>query len=102
MSNVKNIDDARPHMAGPVICFRCEREWVSVRPVGEYPLECPSCGAMMGYSWSNVRAVFDDLLGQECCGQKDADGVCLAPACVRGQAMKLATLVHRLGFLEHN
>ena len=97
---VTELDTRRPHTAGPVLCLRCEHEWVSVRPVGTYPLECPKCGAMMGYSWSNVRFGFTGLVGDECCGQVDSGGVCAAPACVRGQALKLATLVHRLGIME--
>lgn len=29
------------------------------------------------------------LNGGECCGQKDSDGVCLAPACIWGQELGL-------------
>jgi hypothetical protein len=100
MGEVRHIDEARPHVSGPVLCFRCEHEWVAVRPVGTFPMECPSCGAMMGYSWSNVRFAFRDVLGDECCEQKDSTGTCCAPACIFGSAMKLATLVHRLGIMD--
>lgn len=102
MSEVVNLDAWRPHVSGPVICLRCEHEWISVRPVGTHPMECPKCGAMMGYSWSNVRCGFDSVLGEECCGQVDSYGICMAPACTYGVAKKLATLVHRLGIVEHN
>lgn len=63
-------------------------------------MECPKCQAMMGYAWSNVRNGFKALMGEECCGQVDSDGICLAPACTYGAALKLATLVHRLGIIE--
>lgn len=98
---VIDLDAQRPHVAGPVICLRCAHEWVAVRPVGTHPMECARCSAMMGYSWSNIREGFTALLGQECCGQVDSDGICMVPACIRGSALKLATLVHRLGIIEH-
>jgi len=81
---IVDLDAQRPHVAGPVLCLRCEHEWVAVRPVGTHPMECPKCQAMMGYSWSNVRSGLSALLGEECCGP----------------ALKLATLVHRLGIIE--
>lgn len=97
---VVELDAHRPHLSGPVLCLRCEHEWIAVRPVGTYPMECPKCKAMMGYSWSNVRSGFVSLIGGECCGQVDGSGICASPACVRGSALKLATLVHRLGIME--
>lgn len=99
-TNCVDLDEHRPHVSGPVLCLRCEHEWVSVRPVGTHPMECPKCHAMMGYAWSNVRNGFKALMGEECCGQVDSDGICLAPACTYGSALKLATLVHRLGIIE--
>jgi len=83
-NNIVDLDAQRPHVAGPVICLHCEHEWVAVRPVGTHPMECPKCQAMMSYAWSNVRHGFTALLGEECCGP----------------ALKLATLVHRLGIIE--
>ena len=101
MTDVVDLDAHRPHLSGPVLCLRCQHEWVSVRPVDTPPgLECPQCGAMMGYSFGNVPAAFAVMLGDECCGQVDRAGVCAAPACIRGTALKLATCVHRLGIME--
>lgn len=99
-TNLVDLDDHRPHIAGPVLCLRCENEWTAVRQLGAEALECPKCSAMMGYGWSNVRNAFKVVLGEECCGQVDSDGVCCAPACTYGSALKLATLVHRLGIIE--
>lgn len=101
MEDVIDLDSRMPHVAGPVLCFRCEHEWIGVRRTGDYPLECPKCGAMMGYSWSNVRDVFKVVLGDDCCGQVDRYGSCCAPSCTYGSALKLAILVHRLGIMEH-
>ena len=40
---IVDLDAQRPHVAGPVLCLRCEHEWVAVRPVGTHPMECPKC-----------------------------------------------------------
>lgn len=91
LSNVTDITPRMPHAAGPVRCFRCGHEWVAVRHVSTaFPVECPKCSAMMGFSWDSVTAAPAVLLGGECCGQTDGDGVCMAPACAWGDAQKLA------------
>lgn len=35
--------------------------------------------------WRNSR---EWLNGGECCGDKDSDGICAAPACIFGEAVK--------------
>lgn len=96
MSSIVDLADHRPHAAGPVICTRCEHEWVSVRPVDVHALECPKCGAMAGMSLDTLLAEPKEFFGHECCGQVDCDGVCAAPACAYGQQLKYAELVRRL------
>lgn len=41
------IDENRPHKVSEVICVKCGRRWISVRPEGTLlkDLECPDCGA---------------------------------------------------------
>lgn len=101
MSDVVSMQDHRPHKAGPVVCTRCDHSWVAVRPVGVIYLECPKCGAHRGTSFMMMMAAADQILGDECCGQKDSAGVCCAPACIRGDALKLIDNIRRAYFLEH-
>ncbi len=100
-SNVVSLDENRPHVAGPVVCTRCEHSWVAVRPVGVIFLECPKCGAHRGTSFMMMLAAADQILGDECCGQVDGAGVCCAPACIRGTALRLIDTIRKAYFLEH-
>lgn len=44
-SNVTDISDYRPHLAGEVRC-KCGHKWVGVWPEVTPSLECPGCGEM--------------------------------------------------------
>ena len=44
--NVVDIEEYMPHMLSEVICVKCCKRWISVRPAGTLlkDLECPQCG----------------------------------------------------------
>lgn len=100
-AEIVTLDDNRPHIAGPVVCTRCQHSWVAVRPRGVIFLECPKCGAHRGTGFMTMLAAADQILGDECCGQVDSAGVCCAPACIRGEALKLIDTIRLAYFLEH-
>lgn len=102
MVGVVTLDERRPHEAGPVICARCQHIWIAVRPSGANGLECPSCGAGMGFAHLELLALPEAVLGDECCGQVDSAGICCAPACIRGQALKLVDTIRLAYHLEHD
>lgn len=102
MSDVITLDDHRPHEAGPVICARCQHSWVAVRPIGATGLECPKCEAQAGMSFLGMLMLPECVLGDECCGQVDGDGVCCAPACIRGTVLKLIDTIRLAYWLEHD
>lgn len=58
--NVVSIDDYKPHKVSMVVCLKCYKRWVAVRPEGTMlvELECPNCGA--GYVIETGEEVFDD------------------------------------------
>lgn len=90
------LADHRPHIHGPVVCHRCEHRWIAVRPASAKWLECPQCGSLRGGSLELYVSDPAHLLGDECCGQRDQDGKCAAPACIRGDALKLIKCVRAL------
>ena len=47
MGRVESIDSRKPHTISEVICVKCGKRWVSVRPQGPLlkKLECENCGA---------------------------------------------------------
>ena len=47
MGKVLNIDGNKPHEISEVICVKCGKRWIAVRPEGSFlkHLECPVCGA---------------------------------------------------------
>lgn len=102
MSEVVTLDEHRQHEAGPVICHRCHHIWTAVRPSGANQLECPRCQARMGFTLHGLLALPEAVLGDECCGQVDSSGVCLAPACIRGSALKLVDTIRLAYHLEHH
>ena len=101
MSDVVSLDAHRPHEAGPVVCTRFKHSWVAVRLLGVIFLECPKCGAHRGTGFMTMLAAADQILGDECCGQVDSAGVCCAPACIRGDALKLIDSIRLAYWLEH-
>ena len=46
MSKIVNIEENMPHKVSEVICVKCGRRWIAVRPtvVKLKDLECPDCG----------------------------------------------------------
>lgn len=52
-----DINENRPHEVSEVICVRCGRRWIAVRPEGTLlkDLECPDCGA--GYVIKTGEAI---------------------------------------------
>lgn len=100
MTEIINLADHRPHLGGPVICTRCEHEWVAARPVDADVLECPKCRAKAGMSLDTLLAKPKEFFGHECCGQVDCDGVCVAPACAYGDQLKYAAMVRRMVEVE--
>ena len=46
VSNVVELDSARPHTAAIVTCEWCSYAWVACYPIGVTYLECPACAAM--------------------------------------------------------
>ena len=41
-----DIEDCMQHVISEVICVRCSRRWIAIRPEGTKlkDLECPGCG----------------------------------------------------------
>lgn len=101
MSNLVDLGNHRPHEAGPVVCVRCSHEWVAVRPAGTGLLECPKCGAERGASLAAMLSQPEAFIGDECCGQLDASGICAAPACIRGDLLKLIGAMRVVYASEH-
>ena len=98
---VISLDEHRPHWSGPVVCNRCGWSWVAVRPVGTGLMECSKCGSISGASLSYMLALPEAFLGDQCCGQVDSAGTCCAPACIRGEALKLIDRIRLAYALEH-
>lgn len=50
MSNIRYIEERQPHKLSEVICVKCGKRWIAVRPVTTMlrELECPNCG--VGYA----------------------------------------------------
>lgn len=46
MSNIIDIDENTPHKVSEVICVKCGKRWIAVRPSKTLlkDLECPNCG----------------------------------------------------------
>jgi hypothetical protein len=46
MGKIHNIEENQPHITSNVICSKCKKEWVAVRPVDTSVniLECSICG----------------------------------------------------------
>jgi len=49
-TKILKIDERRPHVVSELICVKCFKRWVGVRPEGVFlrDLECENCGA--GYA----------------------------------------------------
>lgn len=101
MTDLVKLDEHRPHISGPVACTRCRHEWTAVRPVGADLLECPACGAIRGVSLDTMLHKPHLILGAECCGQRDSDDVCAAPACLYGDALMMIQCIRDASHLKY-
>ena len=47
MGMIESIDSRKPHTISEVICVKCGKRWIAVRPQGTLlkKLECENCGA---------------------------------------------------------
>lgn len=59
---VESIDARKPHSVSEVICVKCGKRWVSVRPEGILlkRLECENCGAGYVIETGQVLDAYDD------------------------------------------
>ena len=60
MNKVIHIEDKLPHKVSEVICIKCCKRWIAVRPC-DVPLkylECPNCGT--GYVIETGEDLFTD------------------------------------------
>lgn len=46
MGELTDISEFSPHLVSEVMCAKCLRRWISVRPEGVWlkDLHCPTCG----------------------------------------------------------
>ena len=96
-----SLDEHIPHIAGPVVCTRCLHNWVAVRPVDTVLMECPACGASRGANLDTMLDKPHTILGDQCCGQRDGDGACAAPACFYGDVLRLIHAIRDAYLFEH-
>lgn len=61
MNRVKGIEDNFPHEVSEVICVKCGKRWISVRPENVLlkELECPNCG--VGYVINTGQSLTSDF-----------------------------------------
>ena len=48
MGDIVDISENRPHIVSEVVCLKCLKRWIAVRPeeVWLKDLECPGCGSV--------------------------------------------------------
>lgn len=46
MGNIVDIYEKKPHVVSEVVCLKCLKRWIAVRPEGTLlkDFECPQCG----------------------------------------------------------
>ena len=50
--NVVDLQDYKPHCAGPFRCAQCGHEWIGVAPIPldkDQGLQCPNCKRFFGF-----------------------------------------------------
>ena len=59
---IESIDARKPHSVSEVICVKCGKRWVSVRPEGTLlkHLECENCGAGYVIETGQILDVYED------------------------------------------
>lgn len=59
---IESIDSRKPHSVSEVICVKCGKRWVSVRPEGTLlkRLECENCGAGYVIETGQILDVYED------------------------------------------
>lgn len=57
---VREMSDYKPHIVSEVICIKCFKRWIAVRPEATKlrDLECENCGA--GYVIESGERIIDD------------------------------------------
>lgn len=59
---IESIDARKPHSVSEVICVKCGKRWVSVRPEGTLlkHLECVNCGRGYVIETGQILDVYED------------------------------------------
>ena len=59
---VVDIEARKPHSVSEVICVKCGKRWVSVRPVGTLlkKLECENCGPGYVIETGQILDIYED------------------------------------------
>jgi ribosomal protein S27E len=59
---VESIDERKPHSVSEVICVRCGKRWISVRPEITLlkKIECEKCGAGYVIETGQILDVYED------------------------------------------
>lgn len=61
MADIIDIWANKPHEVSEVMCVKCYKRWIAVRPEGTWlkDLECPQCGGI-GFT-INTGQILDDI-----------------------------------------
>jgi len=67
MSNVSNLDSARPKLRGAALCLCCSHQWDAVADIGSVELKCPECNTWKGVfeGMTAPDAVFECVCGNQ-------------------------------------
>lgn len=59
---IESIDARKPYSVSEVICVKCGKRWVSVRPEGTLlkKLECENCGAGYVIETGQILDIYED------------------------------------------
>lgn len=62
MAKVMDIDSRKPHSVSEVICVKCGKRWVSVRPKTTLlkELECEKCGRGYVIETGQILDIYED------------------------------------------
>lgn len=63
---IVGIESRKPHSVSEVICVKCGKRWVSVRPLNTLlkKLECENCGAGYVIETGQVLEIYEDEQGR--------------------------------------
>ena len=62
MSKISSIDERKPHSVSEVICVKCNRRWISVRPEKTLlkHIECENCGKGYVIETGQILDIYED------------------------------------------